>query len=143
MARRQRVAARLRDRLRALADYRCGYCLTPEVLLATPMTLDHIVPVAAGGATVEDNLWLACPRCNRAKGIQTRAINRSTGEMHPLFDPRHRDWWRHFAWSDDGCEILGISDAGRVTVDALRLNDPGIVVTRRMWVSAGWWPPQA
>lgn len=26
-----------------------------------PMHLEHIVPIAAGGTSDEDNLWLACP----------------------------------------------------------------------------------
>jgi len=37
--------------------------------------------------------------------------------------------------------IIGASATGRATVVALKLNDPVIIVTRRLWVSAGWWPP--
>lgn len=32
------------------------------------LTLDHIVPVAAGGPTVESNLQTLCTPCNNAKG---------------------------------------------------------------------------
>jgi 5-methylcytosine-specific restriction endonuclease McrA len=34
--------------------------------------VDHVVPVAAGGTTNEDNLRTACEECNLGKG--TRAV---------------------------------------------------------------------
>jgi 5-methylcytosine-specific restriction endonuclease McrA len=34
--------------------------------------VDHVVPVAAGGGTSEDNLLTACAECNLGKG--TRAM---------------------------------------------------------------------
>ena len=30
--------------------------------------VEHIIPVAAGGASNEENLWLACPLCNGFSG---------------------------------------------------------------------------
>ena len=40
----------------------------------------HIVPVAAGGDSAEENLWLACPLCNGYKSVQTHATDRSDVE---------------------------------------------------------------
>ncbi len=106
------------------------------------MTLDHIIPEAAGGLTVQENLWLACRRCNEFKGTQTHAYDPQTGDRVALFNPRWQAWNEHFAWSGDGTEILGLTACGRATVIALQMNNSEIVVTRRLWVSAGWWPPQ-
>ncbi len=53
-----------------------------------PMTIEHILPEALGGATVEDNLWLSCIRCNLFKRTQTHAVDPDTRERVPLFDPR-------------------------------------------------------
>ena len=65
-----------------------------------------------------------------------------TGEELPLFNPRVDAWNVHFEWSDDGALIVGKTPCGRAAVVALHLNSPEIVVTRRLWVSVGWWPPQ-
>jgi hypothetical protein len=134
--------AALRQRVSEQARRRCGYCLRPEELVGMPMTIEHIIPLAVGGATVEENLWLACNRCNGFKGAQTSAPDPLTGERTALFDPRIQAWPEHFAWSEDGAEIAGRTPVGRATIEALKLNNPEIVVTRRLWVRVGWWPPQ-
>ncbi len=85
----------------------------------------------------EENLWLACHRCNAFKGTQTRAPDPQTGSAVALFNPRQQTWTEHFAWSEDGTEILGKTPWGRATVAALKMNNPEIVVSRRLWVSAG------
>jgi 5-methylcytosine-specific restriction endonuclease McrA len=44
---------------------RCVYCASPlEFAFAT---LDHVFPLAKGGAHAPGNLVAACPRCNRLK----------------------------------------------------------------------------
>ena len=48
----------LRQRVASKARYRCGYCLTSETIVGTPMEMDHIIPQALGGPTEEQNLWL-------------------------------------------------------------------------------------
>ena len=136
------ISAALRRRITEAARHRCGYCLRTEELLGMFLTLDHIIPQAAGGPTTEENLWLACPSCNQFKGTQTHALDSQTGERAPLFNPRNQVWHEHFAWTENGTEILGKTPCGRATVIALRMNDMEIVVARRLWVSVGWWPPQ-
>ena len=45
---------------------RCVYCATPlDLALAT---LDHVFPLAHGGANAHGNLVTACGPCNRLKG---------------------------------------------------------------------------
>lgn len=45
---------------------RCVYCAAP--LDFDFATLDHVHPLAHGGAHAPGNLVLACARCNRLKG---------------------------------------------------------------------------
>jgi 5-methylcytosine-specific restriction endonuclease McrA len=45
---------------------RCVYCARPLALDVA--TLDHVHPVAHGGAHTPGNLVTACARCNRLKG---------------------------------------------------------------------------
>jgi 5-methylcytosine-specific restriction endonuclease McrA len=54
------IAKSLRDQIASQAQYRCGYCLTAEAIVGTPMEMDHLIPEALGGLTEEDNLRLAC-----------------------------------------------------------------------------------
>jgi hypothetical protein len=106
------------------------------------MHIEHIIPKTAGGLSIEENLWLACPACNEFKGAQTHAIDPVTGRRVRLFNPRKQKWKRHFRWSADGTEIIGKTAVGRATVVALQMNHPVSIRTRQKWVLAGWWPPE-
>jgi hypothetical protein len=116
--------------------------LTDQKISSALMHIDHILPVARGGLSVEENLWLACARCNTYKGDKSTAIDPISGEQTPLFNPRTQSWQEHFAWSADGTEITGITPVGRATVVALQMNHEAVVYARRLWVSAGWHPPK-
>ncbi len=50
-------------------DYRCGYC--DERGDRATMTVDHVVPRAAGGKSVWENLVAACADCNGRKRDRT------------------------------------------------------------------------
>jgi len=78
----------LRRLVRADAARRCGYCHTPEALIGMPLEFEHLYPEALGGATVRDNLWLACTRCNDYKGDRVDAVDSESGEYTSLFNPR-------------------------------------------------------
>jgi hypothetical protein len=106
-----------------------------------PLTIEHIIPEAAGGPSTRDNLWLACHRCNEFKGDRTQAVDPIIGVFVALFNPRTQHWHEHFAWTPDGIIINGVTPCGRATVVALRLNNDYVVAARRFWVEAGWWPP--
>ena len=132
----------LRQRVAAQAQHRCGYCLTPEFIVGYEMDIDHFMPEALGGQTVEENLWLACNRCNEHKGDRVKAPDPQTGEVVPLFNPRTQWWSEHFAWTPKGDQIIGLTPIGRATVEALQLNRQALVKSRRVWVAAGLHPPK-
>jgi len=123
------------------AGHRCGYCQSDELLTGIPLSTEHLLPVAAGGPTVRDNLWRSCRPCNELKGTQTHAVDPETGEIAPLFNPRTQSWHTHLRWSDDGTVLLGITPSGRATIEALQLNRPMLRSARRRWVLVGWHPP--
>lgn len=136
------IPADLRRRVSAQARHQCGYCLTQELVVGLPMEVDHLLPHSLGGATVEDNLWLACSLCNDHKGNRLLAIDPVSGKQVRLFNPRHQNWAEHFSWAEGATRIDGITPVGRATVAALHLNRPSLVLARRLWVAAGWHPPE-
>jgi 5-methylcytosine-specific restriction endonuclease McrA len=89
-ARRARAPGRLTagewEAKRALFQGRCAYCARPSQSLE----MDHVVPLACGGAHDVDNVVPACRPCNRSKGgklvADWREDRRRRGEMLPL-DP--------------------------------------------------------
>lgn len=123
------------------ANYRCGYCLTPQSIVGPLLEIDHIIPEALGGTADEDNLWLACPTCNGAKSDRIQAIDPESGENVSFFNPRLDSWTEHFIWLNEGAVIAGLTPKGRATVTALNMNHPDIVAARQLWVTVGWHPP--
>ena len=75
---RRKVPVALRGKIREQAHARCGYCLCSEVLMGMALECEHLFPLALGGRTTEENLWLSCRRCNEAKGKQTEALDPET-----------------------------------------------------------------
>lgn len=132
----------LRDRVRRSANDRCGYYRSPQQLVLGRLEIEHIRPRALGGSNDEENLWLSCALCNGYKGPSVDAIDAVTGEVVRLFNPRTEVWDDHFAWSEDGTHIDGLTPKGRATVEELRLNNAIAVEVRRNWVLAGWHPPE-
>ena len=84
------IAKALRERVSEQPRHRCGYCLTAEAVVGTPMELDHIIPEILGGPTEEANLWLACSLCNGHKGDRIAAPDPQTDETVRLFDLRRQ-----------------------------------------------------
>ena len=123
-----------------LADHRCSYCRSPEIV-GIPMLIDHIVPLAAGGSSELDNLCLACYRCNEFKWARQESRDPLTGESVPIFRPRIQIWGEHFTWNRDRLKIMGMSACGRATVEILRLNDLRLIQARRIWLLIGLHPP--
>ena len=138
-----RVPRPLRERVARMAGHRCGYCRTPESIAGFRLSIEHIIPEAKGGRTVEGNLWLACHACNEFKGARVLVRDPATGKRVRLWNPRRRKWPDHFSWSEDGTEILGLTPCGRATIDGLQLNQPELVAARSLWVQVGWWPPRS
>jgi len=139
---RTRIPRSLRQRVVAESRNQCAYCHTLTSVTGARLVVDHIIPQAAGGETVWENLCLACHSCNEFKGAQVEAQDPLTGESVPLFHPRRQQWRQHFHWSEDGSEIIGLTPVGQATVAALNMNHPDIVEARHRWARVGWHPPQ-
>lgn len=135
------ISKMLRERVEEQAQRRCGYCLSQEDVVGAPMEIDHLLPEALGGLTVEENLWLACTLCNSYKNDRIAALDPETGELVRLFNPRLQRWNEHLAWTPEGDQIVGLTPTGRAAVSALKLNRPTLVRARHRWIAAGWHPP--
>ncbi len=131
----------LRELVRTRAEHRCEYCPTSEWLSGIKCEIDHIIPHARDGPTAAENMCLACPSCNGYKQARTHAVDPESGEEVSLFHPRHQYWPDHFAWSEDGTRLIGLTACGRATIEALKLNHSLIVAVRVIWVSIGRHPP--
>lgn len=138
---RRRIPRSLRQRILAESRHQYAYCHTLTAITGARLVIDHIIPEAAGGQTVWDNLCVACHACNEYKGAQVQAQDPLTDELAPLFHPRRQPWRGHFCWSEDGGHIVGLTPTGRATVAALNMNHLLIVEARRRWVQVGWHPP--
>ena len=136
------IPVALRQLIIEQAGNRCGYCLVDQDLLYVPLEFEHILPRSRGGQTIAENLCLTCSICNGYKSDQMEALDPATQQIVPLFNPRLDDWWKHFRWSDDGLEVIGLTPTGRATVIALQLNTLQRAKTRLRWVSVGWHPPK-
>jgi len=131
----------IKERVRQRAENRSEYCLSRQEYVLGKLQIDHIQPVAKGGTNTEDNLCLACELCNQYKWTQTEGLDPDSGKVVSLFNPRNQKWKEHFAWNLNGTEMFGITDCGRATIEALRLNNNLAVIVRKNWVQAGWHPP--
>lgn len=71
------------------AEAACEYCLTPEKISFATHQIDHIVAEKHSGATVPDNLALACLLCNKYNGNikPLTDIGRTTSQLLRLNMP--------------------------------------------------------
>ncbi|MBE9077226.1 HNH endonuclease [Romeria aff. gracilis LEGE 07310] len=135
-----------RQRIRQRANSLCEYCHSSEEASASLFTFDHLIPQSLGGLDTEENLALACHRCNGRRYNFTEGIDPETQTIVALFNPRQNQWSDHFTWSTNGQRIVGITPIGRATVQRLDMNDEShdegsIRRARRLWIRGGWHPP--
>lgn len=55
--------------IKASHGYKCAACKAPETLFEV-LTVDHIVPLVAGGTNDPSNIQPLCLRCNSSKGAR-------------------------------------------------------------------------
>lgn len=122
------LPAALREAVVRRASGRCE-CRLSQASQEAAFHIDHVVPRAAGGPTTEDNLALACVSCSLRKAARQTAIDPDSGREAPLFNPRAQKWVDHFRWDKE--VVLGLTETGRATISALKLNRPLIVAIRR------------
>jgi hypothetical protein len=123
------VSATMRAAVILRAGQRCEYCGLAQAGQEAAFHIDHILPRAAGGATTEENLALACVSCSLHKAAKQIAIDSESGEEITLFNPRTQKWTDHFRW--DGEHVVGLSATGRVTITTLKMNRPLILAIRK------------
>jgi HNH endonuclease len=117
------IPTSLQRRVRLRAGDRCEYCRLAQAGQEATFHIHHVVPRAASGATVLENLALACVSCSLRKGARTTAIDPTTGEAMQLFHPRFHPWSEHFGASASG-EIFG-ADRDRSRNGRRAVHEPG------------------
>lgn len=139
-----RIPTTVRDRVRAQARDRCGYCLSTQRLVLGPLEIEHMIPTARGGTDDEENLWLACRLCDGFKGVQTHGVDPLTGRRMKLFTPppttldealpmdcrRDRHRGSHSVWACDGISAP-IEQLAR-TIGSKRLGRGWVASTARL-----------
>jgi HNH endonuclease len=121
----------LQELVRQRAQNRCEYCQFP----LPQFHFEHIIARKHGGSTTQDNLALACVRCNFHKGANLSGIDPQTGTVVSLFHPRRDVWIEHFFWQ--GPRLVGITPSGRATIVVLEINHPLRVIARERLISEG------
>ncbi|MBS1787948.1 MAG: HNH endonuclease [Acidobacteria bacterium] len=136
-----KIPANLQEDVRLRAKFLCEYCHAHEIWQHIPFTIDHLIPVIAGGTDGFDNLALACFHCNRRKSDRQSAIDPLTGETVLLFNPRQHQWSEHFVWSVDGLLIVPLTAVGRATCELLEFNRERVIRIRRADIEVKRHPP--
>jgi 5-methylcytosine-specific restriction endonuclease McrA len=122
------ISAGLRKLVKERASDRCEYCGLHQDHSILSLHVEHIIPKQHGGASVLENLALACPGCNLHKGPNLTGIDPDTRETERLFHPRQDIWQEHFQVVEG--RITGQTAIGRTTVWALAMNDEDQVCLR-------------
>lgn len=117
----------------------CEYCRVAQSSSFTRFQVDHIIAVKHGGSDEENNLCLACYKCNIYKGSNIAALDPDTGDATKLFNPRQQKWDEHFTFHADG-KISGLTPEGRTTILVLRINDEIRVKQRKDEIAVGNYP---
>ena len=69
MVERRKLNSSMRFKILKRDGYRCKICgfSAPD---GANLHIDHKIPIAKGGLTVESNLWVVCAQCNLGKGTK-------------------------------------------------------------------------
>lgn len=141
--RKSRVTAKQRCLVVERAQGCCEYCLSQVKFATQSFSVEHIIPRDKGGETEIENLALSCQGCNNHKYTKTEGYDPVSREYVLLYHPRQQKWRDHFAWNDDCTLIIGVTAAGRATVETLYLNREGVVNLRRLLYTAKKHPPKS
>lgn len=136
------IPVELQRQVRTHFRHCCAYYRTAEALTVVIFEFEHIIPRSVGGDTIFENLCLSCPTCNRYKATLQTGLDPTTQQTVPLFHPHRQVWEKHFTWSKDATELIGLTPVGRATITTLKMNRPQLIRVRRMWVKLGEHPPK-
>jgi hypothetical protein len=129
---------RIRQRVWERANSLCEYCQLPAAFSEFAFEIDHVIAEKHGGASVLDNLCLACFYCNSYKGTNISGIDPDSGRIVPLYNPRQQTWGRHFKWN--GPLLVGKTRSGRATIQVLNINEEFAVAVRRSLIEERVFP---
>src|SRR3954454_5438317 len=118
----------------------CEYCLIPQEFDELTFEIDHIRSRKHGGKTISSNCALSCFYCNSFKGSDIAGIDKKTGRLTRLFNPRRQKWDRHFRYS--GAVLVGRTAVGRVTAELLQINIHYRIALRQLLTRVGAFPPR-
>jgi hypothetical protein len=91
------IRGALRRRVIRRAEGRCEYCRLSQEGQEATFHIDHVIPRAAGGKTVSENLASACVSCSLRKAARQIAIDPQSGTEVSLYNPRRDLWHEHFS----------------------------------------------
>ncbi len=128
------------SRVAERAGHRCEYCQAPEAIFNFPFEVEHVVPLARGGADDEANHALSCRCCNLFKSENLDGVDPQTGNLVALFNPRQSRWEEHFTVDQRTGKLSGLTSAGRATIDRLQMNRPTQVIARKQWIRLKFFP---
>jgi len=117
----------MRRKVRAIYQFRCGYCGVSEEDSGAELEIDHHQPQSRGGSNEPENLVYCCPKCNQYKGSYWHEIDLP---HIPLLHPQRDDFHAHLREEDNG-EIIGKTKEGSFLIQRLHLNRPELIVYRR------------
>jgi hypothetical protein len=116
----------MRERLRQLYEFRCGYCGVREVDAGSQLTIDHFRPRTHQGTDSEDNLVYCCFACNHFKSDYWQ-----TEQNRQLLHPRLDDLVSHYEITID-FTLIGLTERGANHITVLHLNRPELIDYRRL-----------
>ena len=107
----------------------CGYCGVSEDDAGGELTVDHFVPLVAGGGDDDENLVYACFRCNLFKSdFAPSDADRLSGNV--LLHPRRDDLSLHLRLDEETGRLEALTETGRFHIRLLRLNRQALVSMR-------------
>src|SRR5882757_7213939 len=127
--------AAAREFVRQRARNKCEYCLLPDESDELPFHIEHVIAKQHGGGEELANLCWSCSRCNLYKGTNIASLDRETGELTAVYNPRNQAWKSHFEFRD--AHIAGLTAEGRVTTRLLHLNGAQRLDLRRDLIRRG------
>ncbi len=130
-----------RQLVRERAGNCCEYCRISQSGRLARFHVDHIIATKHGGTDDDDNLCLACAKCNGYKGSNVAALDPLTGNAAKLYHPHQQKWDEHFNINSDAT-LSGLTPEGRTTLTVLRINDIQRVKHRLGELAVGDYPCQ-
>lgn len=133
------MANETREFITARAGGCCEYCQMHQSLQGATFHIEHVIPRVRGGVSDSSNLALACPSCNLHKADRVSSQTNASTVAVVFFNPRSDVWAEHFEWDD--YTLIGKTEVGRVTIQALDLNQERRIKIRQAEQLFGLFPP--